>query len=238
MKILVMGGTGWVGHHVATILAEQKYDVTILTRGKKSTFAAEVAGIAREAKIKIPAQLVLLGVDNDEMYCTSSSPQVSSMEFDAENEGRIAMDLLLKLMSSRKGRTSRIICCGSVRRIVERESTRPPAPAAYLIERAMKFIAENATKGIGPNDVAVHLGVSRTLLDLRFRETGNKTVGNLILERKLNALAALIGKTRGPLHHAITQCGFGNINHAKAAFKKRFDMTMRAYRASCGCGGT
>ena len=45
MKILVMGGTGWVGHHVATILAEQKYDVTILTRGKKSTFAAEVAGI-------------------------------------------------------------------------------------------------------------------------------------------------------------------------------------------------
>lgn len=45
MKILVMGGTGWVGHYVATILAEQKYDVTILTRGKKSTFAAEVAGI-------------------------------------------------------------------------------------------------------------------------------------------------------------------------------------------------
>ena len=192
--------------------------------------AADVAFAAKKAHIRIPAQLVLLGVDNDETYCTSASPQMSSIEFDAENEGRMAIDLLFRMMSARKGKTARTICCGTVKRIVERESTRPPAPAAYLIERATAFIAENATKGIGPKDVAAHLGVSRTLLDLRFREMGSATVGELISKQRLTALAVLLRKSKGPIVKAIKECGFGSVNHAKAVFKKRFGMTMRDYR--------
>ena len=94
----------------------------------------------------------------------------------------------------------------------------------------MKYISENATKGIDPGDVARHLGISRTLLDLRFRETGNASVGRLILEHRLNALAALVAKSRYPLLKAISQCGFGSVNHAKAVFKKCFGMTMRDWR--------
>ena len=41
------------------------------------------------------------------------------------------------------------------------------APQSPAHERATKFIAENATKGIGPQEVADSLGVSRTLLGLR-----------------------------------------------------------------------
>ena len=193
--------------------------------------AADVAYAAKKAKVRIPSQVLILGVDNDETYCTTSSPQISSIEFDSESEGYKAADLALKMVSSRKGGTSRIICCGTVKRIVERESTRPPAPAAVLIERALKFISENATKGIGPQDVADSLGVSRTLLDLRFRETGNATVGAHILEKRLSALAAMLRKSKSPMSRMIKECGFGSINHAKAVFKKRFGMTMREYRA-------
>ena len=194
--------------------------------------AADTAYAAKNAKVRIPSQAVLLGVDNDETYCMSSSPQISSIEFDNENEGNIAASLMLKMMSSRKGGTSRTICCGTVKRIVERESTRSPAPAAVLIEQAMKFISENATKGIGPQDVADSLGVSRTLLDLRFRETGNATVGELILERRLAALSTMLRKSRSPIFRTIKDCGFGSVNHAKAVFKKRFGMTMREWRSS------
>lgn len=193
--------------------------------------AAEVASAARAAKVKIPSQLVLLGVDNDDVYCSSSSPQISSIEFDAENEGRMAADLILKMLKTRKDGVSRTICCGSVKRIVERESTRPPAPSAYMIERAMKFISENATRGIGPKDVSEHLGVSRTLLDLRFREMGDATVGELILERRLAALSAMLRRSKSPIYRAIKDCGFGSVNHAKAVFKQRFSCTMRDWRA-------
>ena len=196
--------------------------------------AADVAYAAKKAKVRIPSQVLLLGVDNDETYCTTSSPQISSIEFDSEGEGYKAADLALKMVSSRKGESARTICCGAVKRIVERESTRPPAPAAVLIERATKFIAENATKGISPQDVADSLGVSRTLLDLRFRETGNATVGRQILEKRLAVLSSMLRKSKVPISRMIGECGFGSVNHAKAVFKNRFGMSMREWRASKG----
>jgi len=101
-----------------------------------------------------------------------------------------------------------------------------------MIERAMKFISENATRGISPNDVSGHLGISRTLMDLRFREMGDSTVGELILERRLAALSAMLRKSKSPICRVIKDCGFGNVNHAKTVFKKRFGMTMRDYRST------
>ena len=192
--------------------------------------AADTAYAAQKARIKIPSQIVLLGVDNDEIYCTSASTPISSIEFDAENEGRMAADLMLKMLSARKASTPRTICCGTVKRVVERESTKPPAPAAILIERALKFIAENAVKGIGPQDVAAHLGVSRTLLDLRFREMDTGTVGELIMKRRLAVLSAMLRKSKLSIGRLAEECGFSNAKYAKAVFKKRFGMTMREWR--------
>ena len=102
--------------------------------------------------------------------------------------------------------------------------------AAFLIDRALKFIAENAVKGIGPQDVAAHLGVSRTLLDLRFREMATGTVGELIMEKRLAALSAMLRKSKLPICKLAEECGFGNAKYAKAVFKKYFGMTMREYR--------
>ena len=45
MKILLFGGSGWLGHHIALELASKNYDLTIVTRGKKQTFLQEIAGL-------------------------------------------------------------------------------------------------------------------------------------------------------------------------------------------------
>ncbi len=46
MKVLVFGGTGWVGHSIVLNLQQHGYDVTICSRGKKNTFSAAVEGIS------------------------------------------------------------------------------------------------------------------------------------------------------------------------------------------------
>ena len=43
-KVMVFGGTGWLGHNIAKILSAKGMDITIVTRGKKQTFASEVTG--------------------------------------------------------------------------------------------------------------------------------------------------------------------------------------------------
>lgn len=42
MKVLLMGGTGWLGHEIALQLAEAGVDFTILSRGEKREFVGEV----------------------------------------------------------------------------------------------------------------------------------------------------------------------------------------------------
>lgn len=45
MKILLFGGSGWLGHHIALNLAAKNYDLTIVTRGKSRTFLREIANL-------------------------------------------------------------------------------------------------------------------------------------------------------------------------------------------------
>lgn len=42
MKVLLMGGTGWLGHSIAKVLEAENVDFTILTRGRKQTFADDI----------------------------------------------------------------------------------------------------------------------------------------------------------------------------------------------------
>lgn len=42
MNVLLMGGTGWLGHNIAKVLRAENIDVTILTRGIKQEYVADL----------------------------------------------------------------------------------------------------------------------------------------------------------------------------------------------------
>ena len=135
------------------------------------------------------------------------------------------------MVRSRVAEKPRSVFSG-VRRVVFRESTPHLPPAENVVSRAKEFIAKHATEGITPADVASHLGISRTLLDLRFRETQKTTVGRLITDVKLAEVERKLRLTSlsvGVLHDL---CGFRNANALKNLFKARYGMSMRAWRAS------
>jgi nucleoside-diphosphate-sugar epimerase len=45
MKVIVFGGTGWIGHKIALQFASSDYDVTICSRGAKAGFSEKVAAL-------------------------------------------------------------------------------------------------------------------------------------------------------------------------------------------------
>ena len=192
--------------------------------------AADVAFAAKKARIRIPSQMVLLGVDNDETFCTSASPQMSSIEFDAENEGRMAIDLLFRMMSSRKAKTARTICCGTVKRIVERESTAPASPAGLMVRKAETFIRDHADGKLRVADVASHLGISRRLLDLRFREITGRTVLAAVQSVQLERVRHLLRTTQLSIAEIGRLVNFRSENHLKRLFRATYGMTMSAAR--------
>ncbi|MBQ6137426.1 MAG: substrate-binding domain-containing protein, partial [Kiritimatiellae bacterium] len=191
--------------------------------------AAEVISAAKESGIAVPTRIAVLGIDNDPYVCDGVSPGISSIEPDFHAEGRAAAELLDKMIRSRFSKESRHVFFG-VKRVVLRESTPHLPPAERLVARARDFIEKHATDGIAPADVAAHLGVSRPLLDLRFRETQKTTVGQLITATKLGEVARRLRETKLSISAIQETCGFRNANALKNLFKSRYGVSMRDYR--------
>ena len=193
--------------------------------------ATHVLDAARQQKIAVPKQLVVIGVDNDELLCDFTSPQLTSIFPDHVKEGELAastLQTLLKQSNRRHTQTFR----SSAKTIVERESTRHVSPATHLAEKAMSFIRRNAIKGIGAADVANHLRVSRRLCDMRFRECYGDSMLETILKIRLNELKRRLSSSSVRIGKITTACGFSCESHAKRLFKKRFGMSMREWRRS------
>ncbi len=50
MRVIVFGGTGWVGHHIAQVFHNTGHKVTICSRGKKSTYQSEIPAAIRRVQ--------------------------------------------------------------------------------------------------------------------------------------------------------------------------------------------
>lgn len=193
--------------------------------------AVEVIATARSAKLAIPDQLSVLGVDDDELLCMATNPPLSSIRLDCERKGVDAareMDRLTKKTSQAK--TRKITC--PVKAVTERESTRTPHPTAALIQRAMELIQNEATDGITPNDIAARLGVSKRLLYLRFQETGNDSIAHLIMKRKLEVFHAMLKISCARTPTLAAKCGFANVNSLRNLYRRTYGQTIGETRDS------
>ena len=194
--------------------------------------ATSVLRACEEARLSVPDNIAVLGVDNDISLCTRSTPRLSSIEPDFEEEGFRAVIALENLFGNNIQINEKPMADV---RLVERESTKPLPPATRLVDRALAFITANYHAPITPRDVANHLGVSRRLIDLRFRQLQHETLLSAITRLRLNALCNLLKEESGSLKKLTTECGFGSVVRAAHLFKGTFGLSMSAYRKShCG----
>ncbi|MDY6418366.1 MAG: substrate-binding domain-containing protein [Bacteroidales bacterium] len=192
--------------------------------------AAHLLEAAQLCGLKVPGHLAVLGVDNDELICDFTTPPLTSIEPDHVHNGELAAAELERMMGASAGNIVRLRK-SSRRRIVERQSARPIPPAAQLVSRGLAYISRNAASGITTSDVVGHLGVSRRLADLRFREFSGKTVHEAIVEARLEELKRRLRETEISIASLTAACGFESENYAKNLFKARFGMSMSTYRA-------
>ena len=193
------------------------------------TRATQVLNICQEARIKVPRQIAVLGVDNDELLDESCVPPLTSILPDHEKLGYAAARELERLMAGRAPKDSKPFLIRPVK-VVERESAVATTPTAHILARALDFIRRNAVKGIKVDDVAKALGISRRLADLRFQQFSGETINEAITRHKLDAVKKLLATTDRPIKVISESCGYTDLAYLKTLFKRRFGCTMRDWR--------
>jgi len=195
--------------------------------------ALEVLQACKSARLDVPREVAVMGIDDEEIVCESSSPPLTSIRPDFVCAGQTAAAALERMMRNRAApRAADVIVVRGENEIIRRASTVAESSAGALVQKALAFIERNAKRGIGVRDVQAHLRVSRPLMDLRFRQIKGESVLSCIMDVRLKELTRLLRETDDSVESITRRLGWNSPNYPKNLFKKRFGMSMRKYRQS------
>ena len=198
--------------------------------------ANEVLQAAKIARLSVPRRLAVIGVDDNRLICENAQPRLSSIRPDFEEEGYRAAQELERMMNRAARRLPPLseppVIRAGVKGITVRESTTMETSAGRLVVRALKYIDDNATKGITVDDVVRHMKVSRRLIYLRFAEQHGTSIRAAIEKRRLNEVKHLLQTTKLSTEAIAVRCGYANPNVLRNLFKRTFSVSMREYRRS------
>lgn len=181
----------------------------------------------KRENISVPEDLSVLGVDNEQIICNYATPPLASIQPDFEHAGYMAaaaLDALLRGESPKKHQLYH------VKRLMPRRSLEPARSSGRLVQRALELINDPHSNFRNINDLARQLGVSRRLLDLRFRQIQSKSIKETIYNQQFERVCNALTSTNLPISQIAASSGIGSDTHPLRAFKKRFGMTMRCYR--------
>ena len=97
---------------------------------------------------------------------------------------------------------------------------------------AVRYIREQACHGANVNEVVKHVGLSRTLLERRMRQTLGRTPGEEIVRVRFARVRQLLAETDLSLASIADRCGFEHPQYMAESFKKHFGVTPGGYRQS------
>lgn len=214
------------GGDLAEWLSQLKLPAAVFCAYDQRALQVLSAGVGRG--MKIPSHLAILGVDNDELLCATAKIPLSSISLDHEAFGYDMMSMLGSALRTHVRMTGKVLLKNV--KVVERESTMPPVPAAVLIRRALDHISQNAVHGLTIKDLVAYMGVSERLLYLRFRELLDTTPGDAILNIKLKAVEKRLRQGKESFSVIGAACGFRSQKLLARAFKRRYGQTMRDWR--------
>jgi LacI family transcriptional regulator len=182
----------------------------------------------RSAGIRIPEQVAVLGVDNDEVLCRLTSPPLSSIDPDSPTIGHHAASLLDALMRGNAPPTEPIWI--PARGVVTRQSTDTLAIQDEDLVQAVAFIRERACQGIDVEDVVRAVGVSRATLERKFAACLQTTPRHAILRVQMDRVKWLLAESDCSLDQIAQRTGYKTQSHLSVAFKRETGVTPGEYR--------
>lgn len=194
--------------------------------------AADVLEACRKAKLKVPKDVAVLGVDDDALICEHTRPMLSSVRPDAVGQGFAAAKALSRAILERGGPKDRgrTIVCPHLR-LVERDSTATVPPSAQLVRNIIAYLDAHALEPIRVSDVVAHVGVSARLANLRFSQACGHSIQEEIVLRRLAKAKRLLSATGWSMQRIAERCGFRSQIVLAHLFSSRFGKSMRQWSA-------
>jgi len=188
----------------------------------------QVLQACRRIDLKVPDEVAVIGIHNDELLCDLCDPPLSSVIPNARRAGYEAAALLDRMMQG-ENIPPQLILLEPIG-VATRQSTDVVAVDDPHISAAVRFIREHACEGISVDDVVRAVPLSRTVFERRFKKQLNRTPHDHILSVRIDRVKQMLAGTDLTLAQIAERTGFGHIEYLSVAFKRATGQNPSVYR--------
>jgi len=182
------------------------------------TCGREVLQASAAAGLRVPDEVAVVGVDNDELMCELSTPPLSSVVLELEKAGYEAASLLSSLMSGHLTGNHLVqvepVC------VVTRQSTEVIAQDDPCVATALRFIKNATGQAINVPAVVEQVALSRRTLERRFFRALGRSILSEITRCQLERAKRLLLETDLPSYRVAAAAGFGTTKTFNRAFRR------------------
>ena len=191
--------------------------------------ARQVTELCLLENIRIPEDISLLGVDNDEFMCNISSPTLSSIKLNFEKHGFELAKTLFKMIKEKHIWPARIAV--EAIGVIERMSTKRRIISDPYIREIVEFITHNYRHDIDIRKLVSFIPLSRRAIELKFKkEMHPYTTTSYLTKLRLDHFCHLLETTTIPIKEAAELSGFIESSNFSTIFRKHKGCTPTAYR--------
>ena len=190
--------------------------------------ARRLAEMCHQLNFRVPEDVALLGIDNDELECLLSRPPLSSVVTPTHKIGFEAARMLDRLMSGRQPSQTTVFIPPA--HVITRQSTDIVAVADPDVSAALAFISVHATENIGPADVVKGLAIARRALELRFRKLLGRSMLQEIQRVRIERAKRLLAETDLPMHAVASRSGYSTQQRLAQVFRQVTGEPPTTYR--------
>lgn len=193
--------------------------------------ALQLLDAARRVRLRVPDEIGVLGIDNDELLCNLARPALSSVNLGLERVGYTAAAQLERLIRGKplKQHKTRLAPLG----VVARESTNILAHHDKQLTELLRRVRESACDGLSVSKLLSTSELSASTLQRRFKALLGRSPKEEITRVRLEKARQLLVATNLAIGDVALRSGFSEPKHLSTIFRQKLGLSPQAYREQC-----
>jgi LacI family transcriptional regulator len=186
----------------------------------------------RRASVRVPDDVSVLGVDNDEFMCLLATPPLSSIDINLEGVGYRAAELLAGLMRGKKPPPEPVLLPAG--EVVSRQSSDALVIDDAELSAAVRYLRENACRPIRMRDVTAAVGIERRTLERKMKRLFGRSPKDELLRIQIDEAKRLLLSTQLSIKAIAAKAGFQNSRYFSKVFRTRTGRAPGQFRSLRG----
>jgi LacI family transcriptional regulator len=191
-------------------------------------WAIEVMEACQKAGLNVPADVAVLGVDNDPMLTTVGLVPLSSVDNDLPGLGYRAARLLDRLMTGEKPPAADI--CHPPLGVVARRSTDALSVEQPDVREAIAFLLTHFHEPITVGEVARHTNLSLRRLQVHFKRSVGRSIQETLFHLRVENAKRMLRDTSLKIDAIARRSGFANGNYLARVLRRTEGARPTAFR--------